>query len=45
MRWQSLEQAQAAAQRIMAEIGDCEAMRAIEPASVAMSHAAVALSA
>ncbi|PBB44870.1 hypothetical protein CK222_07935 [Mesorhizobium sp. WSM3866] len=45
VRWQSLEQAQAAAQRIMAEIGDCEAMRAIEPASVAMSHAAVALSA
>ncbi|WP_292321281.1 antibiotic biosynthesis monooxygenase [Mesorhizobium sp.] len=44
VRWQSLEQAQSAAQRIMAEIGDCEAMRAIEPASVAMSHAAVALS-
>ncbi|TIT75643.1 MAG: hypothetical protein E5W57_21825, partial [Mesorhizobium sp.] len=37
VRWQSLEQAQSAAQRIMAEIGDCEAMRAIEPASVAMS--------
>ncbi|WP_292122915.1 antibiotic biosynthesis monooxygenase [Mesorhizobium sp.] len=44
VRWRSLEQAQAAAQRIMAEIGDCEAMRAIEPASVAMSHAQVALS-
>ncbi|WP_192251268.1 antibiotic biosynthesis monooxygenase family protein [Mesorhizobium silamurunense] len=44
VRWQSLEQAQAAAQRIMAEIGDCEAMRAIELASVAMSHAVVALS-
>ncbi|TIS61059.1 MAG: hypothetical protein E5W93_09095 [Mesorhizobium sp.] len=44
VRWQSLEQAKAAAQRIMAEIGDCEAMRAIEPASVAMSHAQVALS-
>ncbi|TGP23397.1 MULTISPECIES: hypothetical protein [unclassified Mesorhizobium] len=44
VRWQSLERAQSAAQRIMAEIGDCEAMRAIEPASVAMSHAAVALS-
>ncbi|WP_292472399.1 antibiotic biosynthesis monooxygenase [Mesorhizobium sp.] len=44
VRWRSLEQAQAAAQRIMAEIGDCEAMRAIEPASVAMSHTQVALS-
>ncbi|MDX8445789.1 antibiotic biosynthesis monooxygenase family protein [Mesorhizobium captivum] len=44
VRWQSLEQAQAAAQRIMAEIGDCEAMRAIEPASVEMGHATIALS-
>lgn len=44
VRWQSLEQAQAAAQRIMTEIGECEAMQAIEPASVSMSHAAVALS-
>jgi len=43
VRWQSLEQAQAAAQRIMAEIGDCDAMQAIEPASISMSHAAVAL--
>ncbi|RRI00685.1 hypothetical protein EH240_16790 [Mesorhizobium tamadayense] len=44
VRWRSLEQARAAAERIMAEIGDCEAMQAIEPASVAMSHAAVAVS-
>ncbi|MDX8523037.1 antibiotic biosynthesis monooxygenase [Mesorhizobium sp. MSK_1335] len=44
VRWQSLEQAQAAAQRIMAEIGGCEAMQAIEPGSVSMSHAALALS-
>ncbi|UCI08896.1 antibiotic biosynthesis monooxygenase family protein [Mesorhizobium sp. B1-1-8] len=44
VRWQSLEQAQAAAQRIMTEIGDCEAMRAIQPASVDMGHATVALS-
>ncbi|WFP78040.1 antibiotic biosynthesis monooxygenase [Mesorhizobium sp. WSM4906] len=44
VRWQSREQALAAAGRIMAEIGDCEAMRAIEPASVEMRHAAVALS-
>jgi hypothetical protein len=28
----------------MAEIGDCEAMRAIDPASVDMRHAEVALS-
>ncbi|PBB33998.1 hypothetical protein CK214_06515 [Mesorhizobium sp. WSM3882] len=44
VRWQSLEQAQSAAQRIMAEIGDCQAMQVIEPASVTMSHAAIALS-
>ncbi|RWE28061.1 MAG: hypothetical protein EOS41_01005 [Mesorhizobium sp.] len=44
VRWQSLEQAQSAAQRIMPEIGDCKAMQAIEPASVTMSHVAVALS-
>jgi hypothetical protein len=44
VRWQSLEQAQAAAGRIMAEIGDSDALQAIEPASVAMSHAEVALS-
>ena len=44
VRWQSLDQAQAAADRIMAEIGASEAVQAIEPASVAMSHAEVALS-
>lgn len=44
VRWQNREQALAAAGRIMAEIGDCEAMQAIEPASVEMGHAAVALS-
>lgn len=44
LRWQSLEQARAAADRIMAEIGDSEAMQAIDPASVDMGHAAVALS-
>ncbi|WP_192182529.1 antibiotic biosynthesis monooxygenase family protein [Mesorhizobium amorphae] len=44
VRWQSLAQAHAAAQRIMAEIGDCEAMQAIDPASVDMGHAAVVLS-
>jgi hypothetical protein len=44
VRWQSREQALAAAGRILAEIGDCEAMQAIDPASVDMHHAAVALS-
>ncbi|OHV69651.1 hypothetical protein LCM4577_21495 [Mesorhizobium sp. LCM 4577] len=44
VRWQSMEQARAAAGRIMAEIGDSDALQAIEPASVAMSHAEVALS-
>ena len=44
VRWLSLEQAQAAADRMMAEIGDSEAVQAIAPASVAMSHAEVALS-
>ncbi|WP_051333972.1 antibiotic biosynthesis monooxygenase [Mesorhizobium sp. WSM3224] len=44
VRWQSMEHARAAADRITAEIGDSEAMQAIEPASVAMSHAAVVLS-
>lgn len=44
VRWQNLEQARAAAARIMAEIGDSEAVQAIEPASVEMSHATVALS-
>ncbi|AZO03331.1 MULTISPECIES: hypothetical protein [unclassified Mesorhizobium] len=44
VRWQSLDQAQAAADRIIAEIGDSEAMQAIEPASVVMSHAEIALS-
>lgn len=44
VRWQSMEQARAAAARIMAEIGGSEAVQAIEPASVEMSHATVALS-
>ncbi|CDX24154.1 conserved hypothetical protein [Mesorhizobium plurifarium] len=44
VRWRSMEQARAAADRIMAEIGDSVALQAIEPASVAMSHAEVALS-
>ncbi|WP_181179416.1 hypothetical protein [Mesorhizobium sp. B2-7-1] len=44
VRWQSLEQARAAADRIMAEIGDSEAVQAIEPASVDMSHATAAVS-
>ncbi|CDX57801.1 conserved hypothetical protein [Mesorhizobium plurifarium] len=44
VRWQSMEQARGAADRIMAEIGDSDALQAIEPASVAMSHAEVALS-
>ena len=43
VRWQSREQALAAAGRIMAEIGDCDAMRAIDPASVDMKHLAIAL--
>lgn len=44
VRWRSMEQARAAADRIMAEIGDSDALQSIEPASVAMSHAEVALS-
>ncbi|TPL04072.1 MULTISPECIES: hypothetical protein [unclassified Mesorhizobium] len=44
VRWQSLEQARAAADRIMVEIGGSEAVQAIDPASVDMRHAAVALS-
>lgn len=44
VRWQNLDQAQAAADRIIAEIGDSKAVQAIEPASVTMSHAEVALS-
>ncbi|TPO05926.1 hypothetical protein [Mesorhizobium sp. B1-1-5] len=44
VRWQSMEQAGAAADRIMAEIGGSEAVQAIEPASVDMNHATIALS-
>ena len=44
VRWQSMEQAKAAADRIIAEIGDSESLQAIEPASVDMRHAAVAAS-
>ena len=39
VRWRSREQALAAAGRIMAEIGDCEAMRAIDPDSLDLGHA------
>jgi hypothetical protein len=42
VRWQRVEQVRAAAARIMAEIGDSEAVQAIDPASVEMSHATVA---
>ncbi|MGX5840150.1 hypothetical protein ACWGTI_05485 [Mesorhizobium sp. ArgA1] len=44
VRWSSREQALAAAGRIMAEIGDCKAMQAIDPASVEMGHAEVVVS-
>ena len=44
VRWRSREQALAAAGRIMSEIGDCEAMRAIDPASVDMGHAELVVS-
>ncbi|MDX8533851.1 hypothetical protein RFM41_22045 [Mesorhizobium sp. VK25A] len=44
VRWQSMEQARAAAGRIMAEIGNSAAIQAIEPASVDMNHATIALS-
>jgi heme-degrading monooxygenase HmoA len=44
VRWQSMEQARAAAARIVTEIGGSEALQAIEPSSVDMSHATVALS-
>ena len=44
VRWQSMEQARAAADRIMAEIGGSDAVQAIDLASVDMSHAEVALS-
>jgi len=43
VRWQSMEQAQAAADRITAEIGDSEAVQAIDSASVDMRHAAIVL--
>lgn len=44
VRWQSRQQALAAAGRIMSEIGDCEAMRTIDPANVDMNHAEIILS-
>ncbi len=43
VRWQSMEQALAAADRIMAEIGGSEALQAIDPATVDMWHATVVL--
>ncbi|CAN7673047.1 antibiotic biosynthesis monooxygenase [Aminobacter sp. LjRoot7] len=45
VRWQSREDAQAAAEKIMAEIGDCAAFQAIDPESIDMSHALVIASA
>lgn len=45
VRWQSRAQAIAAADRLLGEIGDCAAMQAIDPASIDMSHAAVAVTA
>ena len=45
IRWQSRALALAAAERLLAEIGDCEAMQAIDLASIDMSHATVALTA
>lgn len=44
VRWQNTEQAKDAADRIIAEIGDSEAMQAIEQASVDITHAVVVLS-
>lgn len=41
--WQSNADAWAAAERIMKEIGECEAMRAIDPETIVMRHAASAL--
>lgn len=44
VRWQSRQQTLAAAGRIMSDIGNYEAMRAIDPASVDMNHAEIILS-
>jgi hypothetical protein len=41
--WQSNATAWAAAEKIMKEIGECEAMRAIDPATIVMRHGSVAL--
>lgn len=45
VRWQSRQQAIATADKLLGEIGDCAAMQAINPASIDMSHAAVAVTA
>lgn len=42
--WHSLDDAKAAGDKIMAELGDSECMRLIIPESVQMSHGAVHLS-
>jgi len=39
--WESVEAAQQAAKKIMQEIGDCAAMRMIDPTTVKTTHAAV----
>ncbi len=38
VHWKSTNDAKQAAERIMAELGDCECMRMIDPESVKMSH-------
>jgi heme-degrading monooxygenase HmoA len=43
--WSNNESAHAAGERILAEMGESEAMQMIDPRSVTMSHSAVRLSA
>jgi hypothetical protein len=42
--WESKADAKTAADNILPELGGSDAMRAIDPASVSMSHAAIRLS-
>lgn len=42
--WESEAEAKAAAVRMLAEMGESEAMRAIDPASVDMSHGTIGIS-
>lgn len=42
--WTDREVATQAATKLMEEIGKCEAMAAIDPQSIAMSHAAIRMS-